>query len=270
MTWEPPDFISQYIGCRKLSPFGEENEEQMKKKHARYGLVVVLTLIALSAAAGASTCSTSTLTSYDANGFTCQVGAATASEFGTVLVSAFGGTPSSTNAITVVPTGGMNNPGFNFNANYSASGLLSVESVTIVYELSVPNGQTLTSSSLSLTNPAITGLGTMVAGELLCLNGEFIADICTGGVQVNVGTISGALGNLNAIVTLTLGDQPVTEMGVLKTLTLDGVVLGSASASGLNNSYTIASSPTPEPSTMALLGTGLLGLVSLRKRWLKA
>lgn len=92
------------------------------RKQAKYGSLVVLTLIALSAAANASVCTTNTLTSYDAGGFTCQVGAATASEFGTVLVSAFGGTPSSTDAITVVPTGGMNTPGFNFNANYSASG----------------------------------------------------------------------------------------------------------------------------------------------------
>ncbi len=237
------------------------------RKHAKYGPLVVLTLIALSAAANASVCTTNTLTSYDTSGFTCQVGAATASDFSAVLVSAFGGTPNSTDAVTVVPTGGMNNPGFSFNASYNASGLLATDSLTLVYELTVPNGQSLTAASLSLTNPAVSGLGTLVAGELLCLNGQFILDICTGGVQVDVGTLSSALGNLNTVLTLTLGNQPVTELGVLKTISLAGLG-GSASASGLNNGYTIVGTQTPEPSSMVLMGSGLLGLASLRRRWL--
>jgi hypothetical protein len=52
----------------------------------------------------------------------------------------------------------------------------------------------------------VHGLGTLVAGELLCLNGTFIGDVCTKGIQVNVGTLSGVLGNLHAVLTLELGD----------------------------------------------------------------
>ena len=53
----------------------------------------------------------------------------------------------------------------------------------------------------------------LVAGELLCLNGQFILDVCTGGVQLDVGTLSNALGNLNATLSVTLGKQPLTELG---------------------------------------------------------
>ncbi|MEO8028861.1 MAG: PEP-CTERM sorting domain-containing protein, partial [Bryobacteraceae bacterium] len=63
------------------------------------------------------------------------------------------------------------------------------------------------------------------------------------------------------------------QVGVLKTIALTGALLGSASASSLNNAFTATAfdggsggGNVPEPTTLLLSGGGLIALGLIRRR----
>jgi hypothetical protein len=236
----------------------------MSKASTRIAWGIVLTLAVSAASAWAGTCGVSSLSVYATPGFSCTTGNDTFSNFNAALVSA-AGTPGSVGQVTVFPTGGGPNPGLSFGADYDASGL-ATDSLTIIYAAMASPGSFFTGATLSLSNPSVSGLGLLTADELLCLNGTFSPlEVCSSGVTDKFTELSSVTGNLNVVETLALSGD-ITEVGVLKTIDLSGLT-GSASASELNNSFTVTPTRTPEPLSLALFGSGLVLLAQrLRRR----
>ena len=237
-------------------------------KRARYWLLIAFAVVP--GWAIPMPCIDNTLTAYIAPGFACTIGDKTFGSFATILSSSavLGGmaTPATADDITVHPTGGSSDPGFSFQAEFNAASPLvqaSSVSFTVAFTGLAPAGDPFLSTSLFLTNPSASGVGSVTALEAICENGSFTSPLspvlCTG-IGVNTGLTSNITnGNLNSTVTFDTG--PVTELGIIKQLTLSSAVGGTATASALNNSFTAA---TPEPSTAAMLGGLALVLLGVR------
>ncbi len=185
-------------------------------------------------------------------------------------ISALGtATPSAFSGITVTPTGGATDPGFNFDASFQAStaSLISVSSVTftVAYTATSPVDEFFLSTDLFLTNPSVAGLGLITAAEALCLDGSFTSPLNPGlcsGAGLNTALASNITNaNLNSTVTFDTG--PVSTLGVIKQITLTSGLGGSASTDALNNGF---AATVPESSTWTLAAIPLLMLGFVRRR----
>jgi hypothetical protein len=140
---------------------------------------------------------------------------------------------------------------------------------TVAYTGFAPANDPFTNTSLFLTNPSVSGLGAITAAEALCKNGSFTSPLnplLCDSIVLNAGLTSNITNaNLGAVVTFSLGQ--VTELGVIKQLTLTSGLNGSATVDKLNNGY--EATAVPEPGSVGLMGCGLLLLVRYRKRFRK-
>ena len=231
--------------------------------------LLLSSLLLLTGSVFAGTCGTASLSTYTQSGFSCNIGDKTYSGFDALLV-AVNATPTSLNDITVNPTSNGNSSGFNFNANFNAPNntvLPGTLALAIFYTGMTNANDPFTEGSLHLTDPAVNGLGAIVAAKAFCLNGSFTdisLPICESGIGVNL-NLATNITNANLDATLLFGFEPVTELGVLDVLSLTGtgLGLGSASLTGIDNSLTSTPNgppppPIPEPSSLLLLGTGLM------------
>jgi len=201
-----------------------------------------------------SLCVDDTLTNYESVGFNCTIGDKTFNSFASALtaITAFGtATPTSTDDINVHPTGGSLDPGFSFIAKFDAvsASLISASSVTftVAYTGFAPVDDPFSNASLFLTDPTVGGLGLITAAEALCKNGSFTSLLdpllCTG-VGVNASLTSNITNaNLNAVVIFST--PQVTELGVIKQITLTSGLNGTATAAALNNGYEATGVPEP-------------------------
>jgi hypothetical protein len=208
-------------------------------------------------------CTTDTLTSYTSGG-SCTIGDKSFGNFAAVLTAvgvAGTATPTSLDNILVVPGGSSTNPSFSFQASYLASGLAASDTLTIAYTGMAPANDPFTEAILSLSGAGVSGGALITAAEALCENGGFgdihiaIPPICSSGVTVNAALLS-EITNANLGATIQFNFAPVTELGVLKQITLTGALGGSASATALNNGFSASS--VPEPGTLALCGCVLV------------
>ncbi len=208
----------------------------MKYFHLIGFLLLTLTPLRVNASI-MGTCSSDTLASYTAGG-TCAIGDKTFGNFAAVLtsVSALGtATPNNLTSILVVPGGTSTNPSFSFQAAYNASGLAASESLTIIYNGFAPANDPFTGANLSLSGASVSGLAAITGAEALCQNGGFvniqiaIPPACSSGVVVN-GLLLSQITNANLGATVQFNFSPVTQLGVLKQITLTGALNSSASA----------------------------------------
>ena len=239
-----------------------------------FKLLFLSAVILTPARANPASCAVTTLTAYLAPDFSCVIGDKTFTSFAASLtaVTALGtATPASTDSITVTPTGDSSDPAFSFSALFDAgtTSTLTVSSVTftVAYTGFAPADDPFTQINLFLTNPQVTGLGLITPAEALCENGTStlpLDPLGCGAVVVNSGLTSNIdNGNLDATISFSLA--ALTELGVIKQLTLTSGLGGTATADAVNNS--LQATLVPEPSRMALLLAGMVALPVCRRRF---
>jgi hypothetical protein len=206
-------------------------------------------MLASSALAATSACSTGLLTSYLVSGFSCQNGSLVFSNF------QYQGTGANGGLIAVTPVPNFDAEGFQFQGNWSAqsaNGVSNSLSSQISYTVQHVGG-IVDSLGLSFSS-SVSGTGVASVAEQFCLGSSL--NNCP---QFNQGSIS--VTNPGSGFSDKVFFAGVSSVAVSNNITVSSGVNGTASISGLTNSFS-----APEPLSFALLGTGLLGITLMCRR----
>jgi len=210
-------------------------------------LLVALGLAMCSVAKADSACTTATLSTYLAAGFSCTLDGLTFSSFSASFNQSGGAANPGAAGITITPT--LAGLVFDFTGGWVVS---SGQTLDTIVRFTIDSASPIISDlSLTLVAAGCSGPGAVGLTENAASVGASLFTSCTNG-SVD-------------LTTHTATFSPVSSLTVVKDLTLSGGTTGSASVSEFTN----AVSDVPEPGTLALFGTGLLGLASLIRRKLR-
>jgi PEP-CTERM motif len=113
--------------------------------------------------------------------------------------------------------------------------------------------------SLLMLGAGFTGSGSVSIVETVCLGDLFSDSGCAHGTIVNLTPVDNSTQTqLSAHLTF----APVTEVDVVKDLSVSGGANGTAFVSGLENQF----SETPEPGTLGMLALGIVGVMGGLRR----
>ena len=226
-------------------------------------ILLLCVLLGTSVIVLAGPCSTTTLDNYLASGFSCGIDDKTFSNFmysGTSNPPGFG-LPAGSVAVSPITSPG--NPGLQFSAGWFAStssGILEEDSL-LQYAVNVnPGGSLITDVSLSIGGVGFMGTGAVIVDETVCLGAMLPA--CSGGTVKTLSVFDSSSGSqlFNSI-----SFAGVSEVDVQKDISVEAGTNGNATLSLVTNQF----SEVPEPSSIMLFGSGILGLATvLRRRWL--
>ncbi len=249
---------SAVLHCHNVS--NRESPKHMQSKGSQ--LLLLFGCIVLMAGVGvAGVCPTTTYDNYLGSGFSCGIDDKTFFNFvysGSSNPPGYG-LPAGSIAVTPITT--PQNPGFQFSGGWfasTASGITEQDSL-IQYTVTVnQGGNPITDLSLSIGGVSWTGTGSVLVNETACLGAVFPS--CTGGQEITLSVYDSSVGSKLFDSASFAG---VSEVDVEKDITVQAGTNGSAAVSLVTNQF---SETTPEPGSLVLFGSGVLGLGALLRR----
>ncbi len=219
----------------------------------KFLLVIGIVCLMATTASAAPVATVGTLQDYINGGSTgFQIGDKLFYDF-TYVPSGVGATPIPATAITVTPITTPGDPGFQFNAGWTAGPGQILDSFIGFQVKVLPGGNAINDVSASMDGFATAPNGVVAVAETIDLNEKFVGTLL---LHANGGTTDS--NELTFAPTLGI-------LGVYKDISVNGNS-GFATVSSVTNQF----SEVPVPPSALLLGSGLLGLVGLRFRRRKA
>ena len=228
-------------------------------------LLALALVLAVPVLSEAAPCVPDSLDAYLALGSGCEIDGVTLFDF-SAAASFFGGTEISSTLILVTPVSLPTGAGLDFalSGRADATDLLGV---AIGFTVS---GLPFVGAGLDVTGSAAANDGVLTVVEDMCLGDTFVVDpgFCFSGDTRSMIFAHDAVGPTGP-------DSSVfasSFLDVFVDLTIDGGLSGSASLGDSGNPgiistmFTTETTTVPEPSVMSLLGSGLFGLWTVRRR----
>ena len=231
----------------------KKKRQQMKKLSLLLCVLLGTSAIAMASVA----CPVSTYDNY-LGGFSCTIDDKTFSNFSYASSASGGAALIPPSGVAVVPITTPHNPGFLFTSGF---GVISNQTQDEFFGFTVrvnSGGNAIDDITLLQLGSGFTGTGSASIAETVCL-GDTFADGCLHGTIASLLTVDNStLVKLSDHITF----APVRVIDVVKDLELFGGPSGSAFVSGVENQF----SEVPEPSTLLMLGTGIVGLTGILRR----
>lgn len=216
---------------------------------------------ATAAFAFAGNCPTTTYDQYLGSGFSCSINDQTYQDFAYTGTSNPPGFQIPAAGIGVTPITTPGDPGLQWSAGWGVGTSIGVLSQDSLFQFAVTSTNPMTDLSLSIAGVGFTGTGSVNVDETACLGAMLPS--CSGGTIVTLSVFANSGGQQ-------LYDQVnfagVNLISVSKDLLVQAGTNGTAEVSVVTDQFSEGSGTVPEPSTLSMLGAGILAAAGFARR----